>query len=212
MTERDKPAAWLSAVVADSHHLTRSGLVRVLEQAGLRVLAEASDGESTLRAVSTGTPDVLLVALDLGGVERGHVVAIARDRWPGMAVVALSEAGGEEAQLHAWQLGASAHLARTATPEQVIATVVQSVTAPSAFLGEDLLALRRGAGNGPRLTRREAEVLQLAAEGLTVAGISQRLFISDATTKSHLSGIYRKLGVGTRSQAVLAAERWGMLR
>lgn len=212
MTEREKPAAWLSAVVADSHHLTRSGLVRVLEQAGLRVLAEASDGESTLRAVSTGTPDVLLVALDLGGVERGHVVAIARDRWPGMAVVALSEAGGEEAQLHAWQLGASAHLARTATPEQVIATVVQSVTAPSAFLGEDLLALRRGAGNGPRLTRREAEVLQLAAEGLTVAGISQRLFISDATTKSHLSGIYRKLGVGTRSQAVLAAERWGMLR
>ena len=212
MTEREKPAAWLSAVVADSHHLTRSGLVRVLEQAGMRVLAEASDGESTLRAVSMGTPDVLLVALDLGGVERGHVVAIARDRWPGMAVVALSAAGGDEAQLHAWQLGASAHLARTATPEQVIATVVQSVTAPSAFLGEDLLALRRGVGNGPRLTRREAEVLQLAAEGLTVAGISQRLFISDATTKSHLSGIYRKLGVGTRSQAVLAAERWGMLR
>lgn len=212
MTEREKPAVWLSAVVADSHHLTRSGLVRVLERAGMLVLAEASDGESTLRAVSTGTPDVLLVALDLGGVERGHVVAIARDRWPGMAVVALSAAGGEEAQLRAWQLGASAHLARTATPEEVIATVVQSVTAPSAFLGEDLLALRRGAGNGPRLTRREAEVLHLAAEGLTVAGISQRLFISDATTKSHLSGIYRKLGVGTRSQAVLAAERWGMLR
>jgi DNA-binding NarL/FixJ family response regulator len=55
-------------------------------------------------------------------------------------------------------------------------------------------------------------VLRLAAEGLTVRGISARLYVSEATTRSHLSGIYRKLGVTSRSQAVLAAERLGMLR
>jgi DNA-binding NarL/FixJ family response regulator len=55
-------------------------------------------------------------------------------------------------------------------------------------------------------------VLKLAGEGLTVRGISARLFISEATTRSHLSGIYHKLGVSSRSQAVLAAERLGMLR
>jgi DNA-binding NarL/FixJ family response regulator len=55
-------------------------------------------------------------------------------------------------------------------------------------------------------------VLALAAEGLTVQGISARLYVSDATTRSHLSGIYRKLGVTSRSQAVLAAERLGMLQ
>jgi DNA-binding NarL/FixJ family response regulator len=119
----------------------------------------------------------------------------------------------DQAQLRAWQLGASAHLPLTATPEEVVATIRQAVAAPSAFLGEDLLALRRSpAGSGPRLTPREAEVLHLAAEGLSVAAISRRLFVTEATTKSHLSGIYRKLGVSTRAAAVLAAERLGMLR
>jgi ATP/maltotriose-dependent transcriptional regulator MalT len=79
-------------------------------------------------------------------------------------------------------------------------------------VADDVLAGRRARGRGPRLTRREAEVLALAAEGLTVEGISARLFVSPATTRSHLAGIYRKLGVSTRSQAVLTAERLGMLR
>ena len=209
---QERPRA-LRAVVADNHHLARNGLVRVLEQAGHEVLAEESDGDAALRAVSWHSPDVLVVALDLGGVERGHVVAIARDRWPDLAVVALSDFGGEDAQLMAWQLGASAHLARSATRQEVLDTVVGATAAPTAYLGEDLLALRRGGGGtGPRLTSRESEVLRLAADGLSVAAISRRLFVSDSTTKSHLSGIYRKLGVTTRAQAVLSAERWGMLR
>lgn len=213
MPEPDQRSPRLRAVVADSHHLARSGLVRVLEQAGHRVLAEESDGDALLRAVAWHLPDVLIVALDLGGIERGHVVAIARDRWPELAVVAVSESGADDAQLLAWQLGASAHLARSATPEEVVATVLRAAAAPTAFLGEDLASLRRGGGSpGPRLTGRESEVLRLAAEGLSVAAISRRLFVADSTTKSHLSGIYRKLGVTTRAQAVLMAERWGMLR
>jgi DNA-binding NarL/FixJ family response regulator len=212
VAEREEGTTRLRAVVADSHHLARSGVVRTLERAGHRVLAEESDGDAALRAVAALDPDVLVVGLDLGGVDRGHVVAIARDRWPGLAIVAVSDDGAEDAQLLAWQLGSSAHLARSASPDDVLATVQRAVAAPTAFLGEDLLALRRARENGPRLTVREAEVLRLAAEGLSVAAISRRLFVADSTTKSHLSGIYRKLGVSTRSQAVLAAERWGMLR
>lgn len=213
MPEGEDRTPVLRAVVADDHHLARSGIARILERAGHVVVAEESDGDAALRAVAAQTPDVLIVGLELGGVERGHVVAIARDRWPQLAVVALSDSGGEGSQLRAWQLGASAHLSQSATPDEVIATVAQARAAPAAFVGEDLLALRRGTGgNGPRLTGREAEVLQLAAEGLSVAAISRRLFVADSTTKSHLAGIYRKLGVSTRAQAVLVAERWGMLQ
>lgn len=202
----------LRAVVADTHHLARGGLVRALEAAGIAVVAEETSGERVLRSTALLAPDVLVVGLEVGGIERGHVVAIARDRWPNLAIVTLSD--DEDAQLRAWQLGASAHLSLlSATQEQVVATVEQAVAAPSAFLGEDLLALRRSSGgSGPRLTPRETEVLHLAGEGLSVAAISRRLFITDATTKSHLSGIYRKLGVSTRASAVLAAERLGMLR
>lgn len=200
----------LRAVVADSHHLVRHGLAAVLRAAGASVWM-ATDTESALREVAERDAEVLLVALDLPGAERGHVVAKARDRWPHLAVVATSAQPSHESMLAALELGASAYLPATAAPQRFVATTAQAAAAPGAFLAEDVLAPRRKARRGPRLTPRESEVLALAAEGLTVQGISARLYVSEATTRSHLSGIYRKLGVTTRSQAVLAAERLGIL-
>ena len=115
--------------------------------------------------------------------------------------------------LAALELGASAHVPRTAEADHIVAATAQAAAAPGAFLAEDLVGSRRRArAAAPGLTARESDVLRLAAEGLTVRGISARLYVSEATTRSHLSGIYRKLGVSTRSQAVLAAERLGLLR
>ncbi len=212
VVSQDHPSAHgLRVVVADSHHLVRRGLAEVLTSAGALV-TQAQDADSALREVAERHADVLVVSLDLPGSERGHVVAIARDRWPRLAVVALSDATSNEAMLSALDLGASAYLPKTAQPERFVSTTVRAVAAPGAFVADDVLAPRRQARGGPRLTPRESEVLGLAAEGLTVHGISARLYISEATTRSHLSGIYRKLGVTSRSQAVLAAERLGMLR
>ncbi len=206
-----RSAQGLRVVVADSHHLVRRGLAEVLTSAGA-IVAQARDAESALREVSQCHANVLMVSLDLPSSERGHVVAIARDRWPALAVVALSDEANDEAMLSALDLGASAYLPKTAPPERFVSTAVRAVAAPGAFVADDVLAPRRRARGGPRLTPRESEVLELAAEGLNVHGISARLYVSEATTRSHLSGIYRKLGVTSRSQAVLAAERLGMLR
>ncbi len=211
MASHEGPSAMgLRVVVADSHDLLRHGLVEVLTTAGANVL-QASDSESALRAVAEGRADALLVSLDLPGSERGHVVAIARDRWPSLAIVAMSPEPDQDAMLQALDLGASAYLPKTSSPDRLVATTAQAASAPGAFLAEDVVAPRRRARGGPRLTPRESEVLSLAAEGLSVHGISARLYVSEATTRSHLSGIYRKLGVTTRSQAVLTAERLGML-
>jgi DNA-binding NarL/FixJ family response regulator len=210
--DRPTSAAGLRVVIADGNALARRGLVAIMAEAGAEVLGEAAETESALRWVAQAMPDVLLVSLDLRGPERGHVVAIARDRWPGLAIVALSELPSDGALLQALELGASAYLAKTSTPDQVVATTAQAAVAPGAFQAEGLSAARnRTRHAGPRLTPREAEVLRLAAEGLTVRGISARLYVSEATTRSHLSGIYDKLGVHSRSQAVLLAERLGML-
>jgi DNA-binding NarL/FixJ family response regulator len=204
-------AQGLRVVVADSHHLVRHGLAEVLTSAGA-VVTQAQDAESALREVAERRAQVLVVSLDLPGSERGHVVAIARDRWPALAVVALSDEASHEAMLRALDLGASAYLPKTARPERFVSTAVRAAASPGAFVADDVLAPRMQARGGPRLTPRESEVLALAAEGLTVEGISARLYVSQATTRSHLSGIYRKLGVTSRSQAVLVAERLGMLR
>lgn len=206
-------ASGVRVVIADGNALTRRGLAAILTEAGATVVGEAADTESALRWVAQGVPGVLVVTLDLRGPERGHVVAIARDRWPDLAIVALSDEAGDDALLDALELGASAYLPKTAPPERVVAMTVQAAAAPRAFLAEGLPASRRRDRHaGPPLTAREYEVLRLAAEGLTVKGISARLFISEATTRSHLSGIYHKLGVSSRSRAVLVAERLGMLR
>ena len=211
MASHEGPSAMgLRVVVADSHDLLRHGLVEVLTTAGANVL-QATDSESALRAVAEGRADALLVSLDLPGSDRGHVVAIARDRWPSLAIVAMSPEPDQDAMLQALDLGASAYLPKTSSPDRLVATTAQAASAPGAFLAEDVVAPRRRARGGPRLTPRESEVLSLAAEGLSVHGISARLYVSEATTRSHLSGIYRKLGVTTRSQAVLTAERLGML-
>lgn len=203
----------LRVVVADGHHLARRGLAGLLVEAGASVVAEVADTDEALRALAEHAPDVLVVDLELSGRERGHVVAIARDRWPSLAVVALSEQPSADALLAALELGASAYLPKTAEPARIVASTVHAAAAPGAFLADDLMAgHRRAHMRGPRLTARESEVLRLAAEGLTVRGISARLFVAEATTRSHLAGIYRKLGVSSRSQAVLAAERLGMLR
>ncbi len=200
-----------AVVVAEAHHLLRHGLTHVLTSAGVIVTA-VHDADGALRAAGEREIAALMVNLDLTGSERGHVVAIARDRWPALAIVALSSEPDHGAMLAAMDLGASGYMACTAEPERLLITLGQAIAAPGAFLADDLLAPRRAARGGPRLTRRESEVLALAAEGLTVQGISERLYVSPATTRSHLSGIYRKLGVTSRSQAVLTAERLGMLR
>ncbi len=212
MAQARGAAQGLRVVIADRHHLTRLGLAAALAEAGAEVSAQVADSGTALAAMSEELPDALVVSLELPAGPRGHLAAIARDRWPGLAIVVLSANPGDESVLAALHLGASAHVAGTADAAHVVAAVRQAVTAPGAFVADDVLAGRRARGRGPRLTRREAEVLALAAEGLTVEGISARLFVSPATTRSHLAGIYRKLGVSTRSQAVLTAERLGMLR
>ena len=200
-------------VVAHADDLVVRGLAGLLGDSGATVVARARDTRSVLAAVTAYGPDVLVTSLELSVTERRNVVSVARERWPGLAIVALSDHDDDEGVLLALEEGASAHVRRSAGAEQIIAAAVQAAASPGAFLTTDPLGGRpRAADTGPGLTPRESEVLRLAAEGLAVRGISERLFISEATTRSHLAGIYRKLGVSTRSQAVLRAERVGLLR
>lgn len=205
--------AGLRVVVAHADELVARGLAGLLTESGASVVARARDTRSVLAAVTAHSPDVLVTSLELSAPERRNVVSVVRERWPELGIVAVSDRDDDEGVLLALEEGASAHVRRSAGAEQIVAATAQAAASPGAFLAADPLGRRRRGGeSGPGLTPRESEVLRLAAQGLAVRGISERLFISEATTRSHLSGIYRKLGVSTRSQAVLRAERVGLLR
>ncbi len=205
-------ASGLRAVVADPHHLLRRGIVDVLVAADVRVLADVATADAMMKALVEHRPDVLLVSMTLESGTR-HLLLQVRERWPRLAVVAMSSEHSRADLGRALHEGASAHLAQDVAPGRLVETVVQAAAAPGAFLADDVLAARSVAAgsSGPHLTPRESEVLALACEGLTVRQISSRLYVSEATTKSHLAGIYRKLGVSSRAQAVRTASRHGIL-
>ena len=112
------------------------------------------------------------------------------------------------------EAGASAFVTKDASADEVVAAARHAASSPKSFAAEDLAAVmsrRLAAPTGPRLSPRESEVLALLVDGLAVGQISKRLFISESTTKTHVSKIYDKLGASNRAQAVMAAVRLGLV-
>ncbi|MFC9326268.1 LuxR C-terminal-related transcriptional regulator [Kitasatospora sp. NPDC057015] len=214
------PAAPIAVMVVDDHPAIRLGVRAMLAgQPDLRVVAEAGTHEAALRTLAElapeERPDVVLLDLHLGvGVFQGvdlirGLVALE----PPPAVLVLSAYATEQDVFAAIDAGASGYLGKETAADGLLpgiraAARGESVLAPAVVSG----LLRRMRGGAPVLSRREEEVLHLLADGLSNRQISARLFISEATAKSHLTNIYAKLGVESRGAAVAAARREGLLR
>jgi DNA-binding NarL/FixJ family response regulator len=102
---------------------------------------------------------------------------------------------------------------KDAPAEEVLAAARHAAASPGSFSAADLAdAMRRKASQGgPKLSPRERDVLKLLADGLAVSGIAKALFISESTTKTHISKLYEKLGAGNRAQALMTAMRLGLI-
>jgi DNA-binding NarL/FixJ family response regulator len=113
----------------------------------------------------------------------------------------------------AMEAGASAFLGKETRGQEVIRVVMHAAAAPRSFVAPGLTGslLRRGAVATTRLTPREAQILQLVADGLGTSDIAGRLYMAESTLKTHLNRIFRKLGVSNRTQALAAAIRLGLL-
>ena len=113
----------------------------------------------------------------------------------------------------ALEAGASAFVAKDAPADDVVAAARHALVAPRSFTAANLAdAMRRKMEpSGPQLSPRELEVLGLLAEGLGVAAIARKLYVSESTAKTHISKIYEKLGAANRAQAIMAAIRAGLI-
>jgi DNA-binding NarL/FixJ family response regulator len=202
-------------LLVDDHKLLREGLRRAVEDAGFDVVGEAGDGEAAVRLAVELRPDLVLMDVTMPVLDGIEATRRLRQSAPETRVVILTMHGEEETVDRALRAGAVAYLLKDCSIDQVAGTlraVAAGDTDLSADLARTLLAELPGTGPAPVLSQREAEVLQLFADGCSTVEVGQRLYISAKTVKNHLASIYEKLDARDRTQAVLTAVRMGIIR
>ena len=209
-------------LLVDDHKLLRQGLRRAVEEAGFDVVGEAGDGEEAVRLAVELRPDLVLMDVTMPVLDGIEATRRLRQSAPEARVVILTMHGEEETVDQALRAGAVAYLLKDCSTDQVADTlraVAAGDTDLSAELARTLLAELPGpagaaapAAAATVLSQREAEVLQMFADGCSTVEVGQRLYISAKTVKNHLASIYEKLDARDRTQAVLTAVRMGIIR
>ena len=209
----------LRVVVADDHPVFREGLVMVLRERGIEVVAGVADGQEALNAAAARNPDVVLMDLampGLGGIEATRRLAAGH---PAIAVLVLTMSEDDDSLFAALRAGARGYLLKEAAADDIaraVVTVARGETVLGARVsGRVLDAVRGGLLPGaaapfPRLTEREREVLELVARGYQNARIAHHLGLSEKTVRNHISAILAKLPAATRAEAVALARDEGL--
>ena len=205
-------------VLADDEPLLRRGL-RVLLETGARVevVAEAADGEELVEVVAQHRPDVVLIDVQMPGVDGLEALRRLR-QWPNPPAIAmLTTFDLDDYVATALDLGAQGFLLKDAEPEALVRAVLDLAAGGAVLdprITARLLPRLRGAGDDLRevrqlqgLSARERQVLGLLSSGQPNAAIALRLGLSEATVKSYVSTVLTKLGVENRVQAALMAHR-----
>jgi DNA-binding NarL/FixJ family response regulator len=203
-----------TVLLVDDHELIRQGLRRAFEHSGdFEVVGEAGSVAEALSAVERFSPDVVVVDVRLpdgSGLDATRSIRAGRSD---VGIVVLTMYAGDEQLFGALEAGASAFVPKDAPSEDVLAAARHAAVSPRAFTAHDLAGAmqRRLSPSGPSLSPREKEVLGLLADGLGVAAIARQLYISESTTKTHISKLYEKLGAANRAQALMTALRLGLI-
>jgi two-component system, NarL family, response regulator YdfI len=204
----------LVALIVDDHALVRSGLRLLLESSfGARV-HEADGHGAALRTLAERSIDVALLDLRMPDVDGLETLASIRNAHPDIPVVMLSAYADTEEVRAALDGGAAGFVLKEATREQLREAIVIAIEGRGVYVhpvAAKALLGQREVEHGEHLTERELDVLTLLAEGETNDTIAKRLHLTEKTVKSHLSAIFRKLGVSNRTQAATRALRDGLL-
>jgi DNA-binding NarL/FixJ family response regulator len=204
----------IRVLIADDHGVIRDGLGRLIDGlADIELVGVAADGEEAVARCRESSPDVVLMDLEmprLDGIEATRQITTER---PGTAVLVLTSFSDRPRILGALAAGACGYLLKDAASAEVADGIRAAARGESPLdprAARTILNARAEPDPLDGLSAREREVLGLLLEGLPNKLIARRLEISEKTVKSHLTHVFREIGVSDRTQAALWAERHGL--
>jgi two-component system, NarL family, response regulator LiaR len=203
-------------LIIDDHPLFRQGVRFFLESIPeIELAGEAGNGADGLVFLSGNPVDIVLMDLQMPGMDGIEVTEKIKERWPDIKVLVLSSFNSWDKVYSALKKGAAGYVLKDAPPEELLAGI-KAVAAGGSFLGAKVATeLLNRLGNDPAvptandlpepLTEREIDVLKLIGQGLGNREIAEQLVVSEKTVKTHVANILQKLQVKSRTQAALYA-------
>jgi DNA-binding NarL/FixJ family response regulator len=198
-------------VIADDHKLMRTAIRVALDDApDMEIVGEAEAGDQLLPLVGRTSPDVVVLDLRMPRMDGLRCLELLHERHPGVKAIVLSASDDRAAVTACFARGAIAFFNKSVDPVNLAAVVRQAVA------GNAFFALGEGSGVADAqteldLTPRETEILRALAEGRSNKQMAQEFWLSAQTIKYHLTHIYRKLGVNSRTEAVRQAYEHGLI-
>ena len=215
----------IRVLVVDDHPVYRDGLITMLRSrpSNIEVIGEACDGAEAVAMVGELNPHVVLMDIKMAGMDGIEATRQIKQRHPAVKVLALSAYDDEDYVLEMVKAGASGYMLKDADSVIIISGIEAvyegkarihprlAMKVLTAFAAASNDAERRDRDRGSGLTERELEILKLIARGMSNRQVANHLWISERTVDNHVQNIYRKLGVGDRTQATLYAIRKGLV-
>jgi NarL family two-component system response regulator LiaR len=209
-------------VIADDHAVVREGTRTLLErEADMEVVGEASDGEEAVRLIENLKPDVAILDISMPRLSGIEVTRRIKPRLPSTAVLILTAYDNDEYVFALLEAGAAGYLLKDVHSREIVGAV-RSVHSGESVLHPSIArkVIQRAIASPSQsaevrseieLSERELEVLRLAARGLNNETIADGLCISIRTVQGHINSIFRKLNVGSRTEAVFHGVKRGLL-
>ena len=210
----------LTVLIADDHPLVREALHRALDvEEDMKVVAEASDGEEAVKLASELKPDVVVMDIVMPKVNGIEATRKIKEIAPDTAILILTAYDDEEYVLGLLDAGAAGYLLKSARGRD-LAGAIRAIKSGESVLHPKIIAkLLKRAMVAPVeehktseiLSERESEVLRLVALGMSNKEVAEELFLSQRTVKAHLTSVFNKLNVASRSEAIVKGLQWGLV-
>lgn len=211
----------IRVLICDDQDVVREGLRAILSTASeIEVIGAASDGAQALELVEWHKPDVVLMDLNMPGVNGIQATRAIREKFPNVRVLALTTYDADEWVFDAIRAGATGYLLKD-TPRAGLIKAIEGTAAGQTFVDPSVAGklFTHVAGTtivhdtkvADSLNPREREILRLLANGRSNTEIAAQLFLSEGTVRNYVSGIFAKLGVTDRTQAAIIALRHGLV-
>ena len=214
--------AKIKILLADDHVVVRQGTKELLEQEkDLEVVAEASDGREAVDLALEHRPDIIIMDISMPVLNGIEATKIIKSSMPAAAILVLSAYDDDEYVFALLEAGAAGYLLKNVRADELV-DAVRAVSAGESVLHPSIARKvvnhfshkrdeQEAEDAADRPTERELQVLKLAAKGLSNREIGEQLFISVRTVQVHLTNLFGKIGVGSRTEAVLYGLRQGWL-